>query len=113
MDLCHELIVEHEGLVTWLTQHGRGVWTDKLEKFVSSWLHHHSAIVKDIKLSDVKKVLREVVTEPHGVTRPPKEDVDVFAFCYRMGVLHTEQAWPGSEELFYMFASPLHRRYVY
>ena len=112
MNLCHELIVEHEGLVTWLSQHGRGVWTNKLETFVSAWLHNNPAIFKNIKLSDVKKVLREVVTEPHGVTRLSKEDVDVFAFCYRMGALHTEQAGPGGKELTYMFASSIHRRYV-
>lgn len=99
--------------MTWLTQHGRGVWTDKLEQFVSSYLHHHQAIFKDIKLLDVKRVLREVATEPHGLTRLPKEDLDVFAFCYRMGAIHTEQAQPGSKELTYMFASPIHRRYVY
>ncbi|KAF2681635.1 hypothetical protein K458DRAFT_391591 [Lentithecium fluviatile CBS 122367] len=62
-----------------------------------------------LKLADIKKALREVAEHPDGLTRSQKKD-DAFAFCHKIGFLHTEHPVQGSEETTFSFASPLHRR---
>ena len=39
--------------------------------------------------------------------------MDALAFCYKMGFLHAEYSQYGSSEITYIFASPIHRRYVH
>jgi hypothetical protein len=65
---------------------------------------------RDIKFSDVVNTLRQVAIQPHGCT--PAERSILLDFCHHVGYLYTQQAWPGSEQITYIFASPVHRRYV-
>ncbi|KAF2877367.1 hypothetical protein BDV95DRAFT_644473 [Massariosphaeria phaeospora] len=108
--LCHEILVEHEGWLDWLTESGRGVWTPRSENYTQTCLRWHA--YSHISFSDVVKALREVAIRPSGLTRLP-QDFDAFAFCYKMGYLHVEQSKPKSKERTYIFASPIHRRVAY
>ncbi|KAF2876296.1 hypothetical protein BDV95DRAFT_614989 [Massariosphaeria phaeospora] len=108
--LCHEILVEHEGLLDWLTDSGRGVWTPRSENYTRKSLRWPA--YSHISFSDVVQALREVAIRPSGLTRLP-QDFDVFAFCYKMGYLHVEQSRPKSNERRYIFASPIHRRIAY
>ncbi|KAF2875670.1 hypothetical protein BDV95DRAFT_591127 [Massariosphaeria phaeospora] len=93
--LCHEILVEHQGLLDWLTESGRGVWTPRSESYTRKSLRWPA--YSHISFSDVVQALREVAIRPSGLTRLP-QDFDVFAFCYKMGYLHVEQSRPKSDE---------------
>lgn len=108
-EMCHEILVMNDELLNCVTQYGRGLWTTRAEGHVRQCLRH--PFYNSIKFSEVLNTLREVVIKPHGYTCMQK-DFDGFAFCYRMGFLHLEQRQPGSEEVCYIFASPIHRRYA-
>ena len=84
--LCHELLVEHDGLVDWLSKYGRGLWTSKLHNHVKGQLKH--PIYQHLSFSEVQKVLREVAIKPDGLTRVPAKTFDAFAFCHKQGMLH-------------------------
>lgn len=88
---------------------GRGLWTLEAETHVKECLGH--PFYSSITFSEVAKVLREVAMKPNGHTRV-QLDFDAFAFCYKMGFLHSEQQRPESDEVVYIFASPIHRRYA-
>jgi hypothetical protein len=65
-----------------------------------------------LRLLDIKKALQDVARHPSGLTYNPKY-LDAFAFCHKMGLLHTENLTPRSRETTFTFASPLHRRVAY
>jgi hypothetical protein len=90
-----------------LSRFGRGVWSPWSENYVKTCLD--TPFYNHLVLPDIKKALREVAEHPDGLTRFHKKD-DAFAFCHKMGYLHTEQSVPRSEETKFTFASPLHRR---
>ena len=106
--LCHRLIVEDEKLLDFVSQWGRGLWGPPGEQRIVKALSH--PYYRDIELSKVKSALRDAAMRPCGYKRLP-QDFDAFVFCHKQGFLHIEQASPGSEELIFLFASPLHRRY--
>ena len=87
---------------------GRGFWTTKAEGFVRRYLRNSG--IQGINSPIIAKTLRQVATQPHGYTL--EKESDVFELCHGMGYLHTERPWPGSEKVTYIFASPIHRRYV-
>ena len=107
--LCHEVLTEHEGLLDELTRWGRGVWTAKAEFFVRQRLavsRYHNT-----DYAGIVDALRQVAAEPNGIIRSTIE-FDSFAFCHRMGYLHTESVGTTKDCVKYTYASPIHRRLV-
>lgn len=110
-EFFHKLIIQHEdSFVEWLSRWGRGVWSPWCERYVENCLR--APRYCHLRLLDIKKALREVAMQPHGLGRSQK-DFDAFAFCHKWGLLHTEQPIAGSQETIFTFASPLHRRVAY
>ena len=107
----HELIVQHEkSFVEWLSTWGRGVWSPRFEgdmEYYLGWPQY-----SHIRLTDIKKALREVAMHPQGLVRL-QEKFDAFSICHKQGLLHTEQQANGRKEVTFTFASPLHRRVAY
>ena len=93
-----------------LENRGRGVWTADAEAFC-----RHALLTKDygnIKFSDIVRAMSQVATKRNGYTRL-QISFDAFAFCHKMGFLHTEpSAGPDQRMITYVFASPIHRRYT-
>jgi hypothetical protein len=107
--MCHEIIVEHDGLLEWLTYSGRGFWTPRAETHTRNALsapENHT-----LRFSDVTDALREVAVLPSGLIRSP-QDFDAFTFCHKQGYLDVEPCGARGEQRRYLFSSPLHRRYV-
>ncbi|TGO91815.1 hypothetical protein BPOR_0018g00310 [Botrytis porri] len=109
---CHEVLVERDFLLEFLTQWGRGVWTVVGEKHLKNYLVH-SPSCSHLKYSDVTDAMRKVARLPKGLTEPGMNNMDALAFCYKMGFLHAEYLTHGSSEITYIFASPIHRRDVH
>ena len=104
------LVEREDSFVDWLSKWGRGVWSPYCEQNVADALRH--PIYSHLKLLDIKQALREVAAQPSGITRV-QQDFDVFAFCHKWGLLHTEQTTFQDRETKFTFASPLHRRVAY
>ncbi|KAF7861591.1 uncharacterized protein EAF02_010545 [Botrytis sinoallii] len=111
-DFCHEILVEHDFLLEFLTQWGRGVWTVVGEKHLKNYLTR-SPSCSHLKYSDVTDALRKVARLPNGYTESGMNETDALAFFYKMGFLHAEYLKHGSSEVTYIFASPIHRRIAY
>ncbi|KAF5872317.1 uncharacterized protein Bfra_005674 [Botrytis fragariae] len=109
---CHEILVEHDFLLEFLNQWGRGVWTVVGEKHLKNYLVR-SPSCSHLKYSDVTDAMRKVARLPKGYTEPGTNNMNALAFCYKMGFLHAEHLAHGSSEITYNFASPIHRRYVH
>lgn len=93
-----------------LERDGRGVWTRKAENFCLKALY--SEEYADIKYVDVIKAMSEAAMQPDGYTHSQR-GFDAFAFCHKMGFLHTEPlAGTDDGKIKYVFASPVHRRYT-
>ena len=107
--MYNEAIIENDALLDWFGRFGRGLWTIDAEGRINRICAN--PFYSDIKFSDVANALREVATRPRGYMRLD-QGFDALAFCYRMGFVHKEPARPGSKEVTYMFASPIHRRYA-
>lgn len=106
------LIVQHEdSFVEWLSRWGRGVWSPWSEGYTRDCLLRDPDY-SHLRLLDIKKALRKVAMTPHGLSRVQK-DFDAFAYCHKMGYLHTESSVLGNGETVFSFASPLHRRVAY
>ena len=71
-----------------------------------------SPMYSHLRFRDIQNALRQVALQPHGLTHSQK-DLDAFAFCHKMGYLHTEQPILGRAGTTFTFASPLHRRVAY
>ncbi|KAL9615668.1 MAG: hypothetical protein Q9160_009346 [Pyrenula sp. 1 TL-2023] len=109
--LFHNLLVQHEdSFVDFLGKWGRGVWSSESEAYMEYCLQ--APQYSHLKLLDIKKALREVAIQPHGLRRS-QEDFDAFAFCHKMGFLHTEPSIPKGRGTIFTYASPLHRRVAY
>ncbi|KAF7921527.1 uncharacterized protein EAE98_008374 [Botrytis deweyae] len=111
-DFCHEILVEHDFLLEFLTQWGRGVWTVVGEQHLKNYLTRHPSC-SHLKYSDVADALRKVARLPNGYTESGTNKTDALAFCYKMGFLHAEYLKHESSEVTYIFASPIHRRIAY
>ena len=86
------------------------MWTIYSESFVRrDWLSQPS--YKHIKASAMKEALREVATKRHGHRVLQSEKTDVLTFCHKMGFLHIESS-DSADHITYLFASPVHRRYM-
>ncbi|KAF7947545.1 hypothetical protein EAE96_008631 [Botrytis aclada] len=109
---CHEILVENDLLLNFLTEWGRGVWTVAGEGRLKDYLRR-SPSYNHLKYSDVADALRKVARLPKGYTDQGLNKRDALAFCYRMGFLHAEYARNGFGEITYVFASPIHRRIAY
>ncbi|CAD6440086.1 8267c12d-1877-4d11-af0e-a3ad6f1ef536 [Sclerotinia trifoliorum] len=109
--LCRGLIAEDSGFISELNIWGRGFWTFRSELQVKKYLGH--PLYSHIPFFRVKAALRKVAELLHGYNLPDGESSDAFTFCYKMGLLHTEQPYPGRQDVTYTFASPIHRRYAY
>ncbi|TGO23492.1 hypothetical protein BPAE_0130g00100 [Botrytis paeoniae] len=109
---CHEILVEHDFLLEFLTQWGRGVWTVIGENHPKNCLIR-SPSYSHLKYSDVADTMRKVARLPKGYTEPGMNNMGALAFCYKMGFLHAEYPTHGSSEITYIFASPIHRGIAY
>ncbi|KAF7882078.1 hypothetical protein EAF00_011594 [Botryotinia globosa] len=111
---CHEILVEHDFLLEFLTQWGRGVWTVVGEDHLKNYLTR-SPSCSHLKYSDVVDAMRKLARLPKGYTQSGMNNKDALAFCYKMGFLHAEYVkhGNGSNEVTYIFASPIHRRIAY
>ncbi|KAF7862600.1 hypothetical protein EAF04_007473 [Stromatinia cepivora] len=109
---CHEVLVEHNFLLEFLTRWGRGVWTAQGENHLKQNLIN-STSYSHLKYSDIADAMRKVAILPRGYTEPRSDNMNALAFCYKMGFLHAEQPGPGSSQTTYIFASPMHRRIAY
>ncbi|KAM0180802.1 hypothetical protein ACHAPF_002095 [Botrytis cinerea] len=109
---CHEFLVEHNFLLDFLTQWGRGVWSVEGENHLKDYLIR-SPSYSHLKYSDVIDAMRKVARLLNGYTESRRNNMDALAFCYKMGFLHAEYSQYGSSEITYIFASPIHRRVAY
>ncbi|TGO15023.1 hypothetical protein BTUL_0045g00330 [Botrytis tulipae] len=89
---CHEILVEHDFLLEFLTQWGRGVWTVKGEDHLKNYLSR-SPSYSHLKFSDTADAMRKVARLPKGYTKSGMDNMDALAFCYKMGFLHAEIAY--------------------
>ncbi|KAL9080215.1 MAG: hypothetical protein Q9157_000998 [Trypethelium eluteriae] len=110
--MFYKLLVQHENnFVDWLVCWGRGIWSPWAEQFVQERLRR-SPMYSHLGFRDIQSALRQVALQPYGLTHI-REDLDAFAFCHKMGYLHTEQPILGRAGTIFTFASPLHRRVAY
>jgi hypothetical protein len=108
--MCQNAIIDHSGLLNWLTIAGRGVWTPEAEKFVQRNLASPKNQYK-FKFSDVTDALRAVAVLPDGLIRSSL-GVDAFAFCQKQGYLDVEPYGLQGTNIKYIFPSPIHQRYI-
>ena len=109
-ELCHTIITNQVNYLDVLERCGRGVWTRAAENFCLNalWREEYA----DIKYVDVVKAMSEAAMQPDGYTHS-QIGFDAFAFCHKMGFLHTEPlAGTDDRKITYVFASPVHRRYT-
>ncbi|APA10278.1 hypothetical protein sscle_06g050480 [Sclerotinia sclerotiorum 1980 UF-70] len=110
LDFCYTVIHEdNELLLKMLSGPDRGFWTPGEEALVRQYLIDSSSYY-DLLFSNVVEALRKVATLLHGYTVPAPYFDRTLTFCHKAGLLHTEQRQPGSEEITYFFASPIHRK---
>jgi hypothetical protein len=96
--------------MTQLDRHGRGLWTKTAENFCRRALTRKG--YEHIKFLDVVRVMSHIAMKRDGYTHL-QTGFDAFAFCHKMGLLHTEpSAGPDQRKVTYVFASPIHRRYT-
>ncbi len=107
-ELCHTIITNQVNYLDVLERCGRGVWTTDAENFCLNalWREEYA----DIKYVDVVKAMSKVAMQRDGYTHS-QTGFDAFAFCHKMGFLHTEPlAGTDDRKITYVFASPVHRR---
>lgn len=109
-EVCHEIIADRGGFVEQVENGGRGLWTSVEEAFCLKALSRGGHA--NVKYIDVVRAMQEVAAQPSGLTRI-HTDYDAFAFCHRMGFLHTESLGPRDPKITFVFASPIHRRVAY
>ena len=88
-------------------ENGRGLWTSSSESACRDILakgDYHG-----IKFSDVIQVLQCVAAKHKGYSHQQTQ-FDAFAFCHKVGILHTESSMSSNKEVTYVFASPIHQR---
>ncbi|KAF7879488.1 hypothetical protein EAF04_000684 [Stromatinia cepivora] len=112
LDLCYSVIHEHNALLDRFSIRGGGFWVPNEEALVRQYLNT-SPLYSHIPFSKVVEALRKVATLLHGYTLPTSHSNKAFTFCHDVGLLHTEQRRPGSDETAYFFASPIHRKVAY
>ena len=105
------LVKGERSFVKWLCDHGRGIWSPRYERDIAQQLFEEEAY-EHLELADIKVALREVARRPDGLTRV-QSGFDEYAFCHRMGLLHTEQSANAHGETTFIFASPIHRKVAY
>ncbi|KAF7502203.1 hypothetical protein GJ744_006744 [Endocarpon pusillum] len=107
-ELCHTIITNQVSYLDVLERCGRGFWTRGAENFCLHALRREE--YANIKWVDVIKAMSEAAVQPDGYTHLQTE-FDAFAFCHKMGFLHTEPL-DGKDDgkIKYVFASPVHRR---
>lgn len=109
-ELCHTIITNQVSYLDVLERDGRGVWTRDAENFCLHALYREE--YADIKYVDVVKAMSEAAMQPDGYTHSQTR-FDAFAFCHKMGFLHTEPlVGTDGKKIKYVFASPIHRRYT-
>ncbi|KAL9121667.1 MAG: hypothetical protein Q9187_001781 [Circinaria calcarea] len=107
-ELCHAIIADQAGFMAELGRYGRGVWTEWAEKSCQNTLLTKD--YGDIKFSDIFRVMLHTAMKRDGCTHL-QTGFDAFAFCHKMGFLHTEpSAGLDQRKITYVFASPIHRR---
>ena len=109
-ELCHAIITNQASFMDELEKRGRGVWTVDAEYFCLKALSKKE--YDGIEFPDIVEVMQQVATKRTGYTRL-QTDFDAFAFCHKMGFLHTEpSSGPDQRVITYVFASPIHQRYT-
>ncbi|CAD6439997.1 d573b7de-738c-4b9f-b51c-af534f1a4e5a [Sclerotinia trifoliorum] len=108
----HEYLIEHDTLLRFLSQWGRGFWTAAGENHLKRCLRGDPSY-RHLKYSDIADAMRKVARLPKGCTEIRTDPITALAFCHKMGFLYAEEFRPGSGVTTYIFASPIHQRIAY
>ncbi|APA07795.1 hypothetical protein sscle_03g025650 [Sclerotinia sclerotiorum 1980 UF-70] len=107
----HEFLIEHNTLLEFLGQWGRGVWTAAGENHLKQCLRGDP--YSHLKYSDIADAMRKVARLPKGCTELRTDSITALTFCHKMGFLYAEELRHRSGVMTYIFASPIHRRIAY